>query len=425
MSHRESSAQKSAVEGGALPCEGGSLPLSGTRIVSFCHYLQGPAATQYLADMGADVIKVEPLTGAFERHWSGADLYADGASVFFLAANRNCRSLAVDLKSESGKQVIRELIAGAQVVLENYRPGALERLGFGYGACKILNPGIVYASATGYGSSGPLVDKPGQDLLVQARCGLAAATGPTPTPVGGTVIDQHGATLLAMGILAALVKKARTGEGSRVEASLLNAGIDLQMEGITAFLTGNFGPGQLDRHRRLATWLHQAPYGLYPLADCSIVLPLTDAVKLAQALDSPELSEISGIDLYAHRDQYALVLEKVLSERRFDDVASALDRHGIWFAKVQTYADLKADAQLQHNRVFRNVRIGDKDVVLVNHPIRYDGNVLPLRHIALRPGQDSRQILGELGYSEQRVDELLASGSVVSADARPWTQERL
>ena len=137
------------------------------------------------------------------------------------------------------------------------------------------------------------------------------------------------------------------------------------------------------------------------------------------------MSEISGIDLYTHRDQYALVLEKVLSERRFDDVASALDRHGIWFARVQTYADLKADAQLQHNRVFRNVRIGDKDVVLVNHPIRYDGNVLPLRHIALRPGQDSRQILGELGYSEQRVDELLASGSVVSADARPWTQERL
>ncbi len=416
MSRFESSAGQAADENGGLP-------LSGTRIISFCHYLQGPAATQYLADMGADVIKIEPPAGAFERHWSGAGLYADGASVFFLSANRNCRSLAVDLKSEAGKQVVRELIAGAQVVLENYRPGVLERLGFGYEACKMLSAGIIYASATGYGSSGPLVDKPGQDLLVQARCGLAAATGHTPTPVGGTVVDHHGATLLAMGILAALVKQARTGQGSRVEASLLNAGIDLQVEGITAFLTGNFGSDQLDRHRRLATWLHQAPYGLYPLADCSIVLPLTDAAKLAEALDSPELRAISGVDLYAQRDEYASTLEKVLGPRRFEDVAAALEKHGIWFSRVQSYADLKADPQLRHNRVFRNVRIGDQDVVLVNHPIRYDGDVPPLRHIALRPGQDSRQILDELGYSDQQVDELLASGAVVSAEARPWSQD--
>ena len=402
--------------------DGNELPLHGTRVVSFCHFLQGPAATQYLADIGADVVKVEPPTGAFERHWSGADLYVDGTSVFFLAANRNCRSLAVDLKSEAGKQVVRELIASADVVVENYRPGVLERLGFGYEACKALNPGIVYASATGWGSSGPMVGKPGQDLLVQARCGLAAATGPTPTPVGGTVIDHHGATLLAMGILAGLVKKARTGRGCRIEASLLNAGIDLQLEGITAFLTGDFKEDQLHRHGRLATWLHQAPYGLYPLADCSIVLPLTDPVQLADALDSPELRAICDTDLYAGRDDYALTLERILSGRRYEDVSRAFDKHDIWYSRVMTYADLIADPQLQHNRTFRRVKIGEQEVVLVNHPIRYDDAVPPLRHIALRPGQDSTRILEDLGYSAQRIDELLKSESVVSAEARPWSQ---
>lgn len=417
--------EPSAVAAPACSNTSTELPLAGVRVVAFCHFLQGPAGAQYLADMGADVIKVEPPTGAFERHWSGADLYADGTSVFFLSANRNCRSLAVDLKSESGKQVVRELIRSAQVVVENYRPGVLERLGLGYEACKALNPGIIYASATGWGSSGPLAGKPGQDLLVQARCGLAAATGHSPTPVGGTVIDQHGATLLALGILGALVKKARTGEGGRVEASLLNAGIDLQMEGITAFLTGKFEREQLQRHRRLATWLHQAPYGLYPLADGAIVLPLTDAVRLAEALDSPELRALSGLDLYAHRDQYALTLESVLRERRFEDLSQALDKHDIWYARVMTYADLRADPQLQHNRVFRTVHVGDHEVVLVNHPIRYDGEVPPLRHIALRPGQDTRQILEELGYTRDAVDRLLESASVVSAEARTWTQEHL
>jgi crotonobetainyl-CoA:carnitine CoA-transferase CaiB-like acyl-CoA transferase len=142
-------------------------------------------------------------------------------------------------------------------------------------------------------------------------------------------------------------------------------------------------------------------------------------------LDSPELRAISGLDLYTHRDQYALTLESVLRERRFEDVSLALDKHDIWFARVMTYADLRADPQLQHNRVFRKIHVGDDEVVLVNHPIRYDGEVPPLRHIALRPGQDTRQILEELGYTRDAVDELLESASVVSSEARTWTQEHL
>ncbi|CAN7789148.1 CoA transferase [Caballeronia sp. LjRoot34] len=409
---------------GDAPSAADPLPLAGVRIVSFCHFLQGPAAVQYLADLGAEVVKIEPITGAYERHWSGADLYVDETSVFFLSANRNSRSLAVDLKTQEGKDVVATLIAGADVVVQNYRPGVLERLGFGLDDCKALRANIIYAAATGYGSSGPLVSKPGQDLLVQARCGLAAATGSSPTPVGGAVIDQHGAALLAMGVLAALVKRAATGKGGLIEVSLLNAGIDLQMEGITSFLTGGFGKDRFARHPRLATWLHEAPYGSYQLTDCSIVIALTDAVTLAEALDSEVLRQVVHLDLYKARDRYAQVLEDVLATLSYEDVAAGLDRHGVWFAKVQTYADLASDPQLQHNQVFRAVEINGAEVTLVNHPVRYDGAVPPLRRFALRPGQDTKEILLELGYSDTDIETFASNKSIAIGETRPWSEKQ-
>ncbi len=160
--------------------------LQDVRIVSFCHFLQGPAAAQYLADMGADVIKVEPIGGAYERHWSGAKVEIGGVGGFFLAANRNKRSIGLDLKNEDGRAAARRLIASADVVMENFRPGVFERLGFGWDALCAIKADIIYASATGYGATGPLADEPGQDLLIQARSGLMAVTGNPargPTPI--------------------------------------------------------------------------------------------------------------------------------------------------------------------------------------------------------------------------------------------------
>ncbi|MGH6919298.1 MAG: CaiB/BaiF CoA transferase family protein, partial [Geminicoccaceae bacterium] len=210
--------------------------LEGMRIVSFCHYLQGPAGAQYLADMGADVIKVEPPQGAFERHWAGAKAFIDGLSAFYLAANRNKRGVAVDLKHPDGKAVIFRLLERADVLMENFRPGTMERLGLGYEQVKAIRPDIIYASASGFGRSGPMVELPGQDLLIQAYSGLIAATGhlhERPVPIGFAAADQHGGALLAMGILGAYIKKLRTGRGTRVDASLLNAGLDLQTEPLT------------------------------------------------------------------------------------------------------------------------------------------------------------------------------------------------
>src|SRR5947207_13128817 len=208
--------------------------LAGIRVLSFTQFLLGPSGVQFLADLGADVIKVEPPGGRlWERNWSGADLFQNGVSVFFMLAHRNQRSLTLDLKPPEGGAVARRLVEGADVLVQNFRPGVMARHGLDWETAKALNPRLIYVSASGYGESSPYRDRPGQDLLMQAFSGLASISGRAgqpPIPVGTAVIDQHGAALLAMGVLAALLERARTGKGLRVEASMLKAALDLQLE---------------------------------------------------------------------------------------------------------------------------------------------------------------------------------------------------
>jgi crotonobetainyl-CoA:carnitine CoA-transferase CaiB-like acyl-CoA transferase len=391
--------------------------LEGMRIVSFCHYLQGPAAAQYLADMGADVIKVEPPKGAFERHWAGAKAFIDGLSAFYLAANRNKRGVAVDLKHPDGKAVISRLLERADVLMENFRPGTMERLGLGYDEVKAIRPDIIYASATGFGSSGPMVERPGQDLLIQAYSGLIASTGhlhERPVPIGFAAADQHGAALLAMGILGAYVKKLRTGRGTRVEASLLNAGLDLQTESLTLYFSGRFEREKFRRNQNLATWFHEAPYGVYRCADCWLALSLNDPQKLARALHSPRLAEIAGIDRHDERDRYAEVLEGELRDRRFADLVAGFEAQAIWYQRVHEYDNLRDDPQIRHNQMFREVSVPGGTATLVSHPNRYDGEVPPLRRLALAIGEDTREVLGELGYAPAEIDDLVARGAIAA-----------
>ena len=397
--------------------------LDGMRILSFCHYLHGPAATQYLADMGADVIKVEPPGGPLERNWSGADAFVDGVSSFFLCANRNKRSLAINLKHPDSKEVVDRLIEQSDVIVENFRPGVLDRLGFGFDAARKLRPDIIYVSASGYGVSGPLRDAPGQDLLVQARCGLIAATGEygvRPTPIGNAAIDQHGGALMAMGIAAAYAKKLSTGEGTRIDANLLNAGIDLQTESLTAFMCRpDLTREAFRRDHHLASWYHPAPYGIYQLKDCHIALAMNGTERaLSELLNNERLIELCDKDLIEERDAFAEELARVLAEYRLDDIKAQLDEAGIWYAPVQDFEDLRTDPQLEANKVFREVPIGTEKATVVNHPLRYDGAVPELRHIALNCGEDGRDILSEIGFDSARVDDLFANGALFEATSR-------
>ena len=396
------------------------------RVVSFCHYLQGPAAAQYLADMGADVIKVEPPRGAFERHWSGGGSFVDGVSAFYLCANRNKRSIAVDLKHPDGLAVILRLLEGADVLMENYRPGVMDRLGLGYEQIKAVRPDIIYASATGFGSSGPMVARPGQDLLIQAASGLIASTGNVhekPVPIGFAAADQHGAALLAMGILGAYVKRLATGQGTRVDASLLNAGLDLQTEPLTLYFSGRASRDAFDRDSNLATWYHEAPYGVYRIKDGFVALSMNDPKKLAAALSSDRLATLAGLDRYEARDRYAKTVAEELAYRSYGDLVPGLDEHGIWYARVREYDELPGDPQIRHNQVFREIQVGSGTATLVNHPLRYDGQVPELRRLALRIGEDTREVLAELGYAGEEIDRLLASGALAAPSEAAQEEE--
>src|ERR1700730_2300024 len=188
--------------------------LKGVRVLSFNHFLMGPVGVQFLADLGADVIAVEPPDGAFQRKWGGADKQVDGQTMLLLTGNRNKRSLTLDLKQPEAVAIAKKLIATSDVIAENFRPGVLDKLGLGFEEAKRIKPDIIYAAASGYGADGPYVNRPGQDLLVQALSGLATITGSRehgPRAVGVSAVDHHGAALLAGGILAALVATARTG----------------------------------------------------------------------------------------------------------------------------------------------------------------------------------------------------------------------
>ncbi|MBO9355731.1 CoA transferase [Bordetella petrii] len=389
------------------------------KIISLCHYLQGPAAVQYLADMGADVIKVEPPEGAHERHWSGGNTYVSGVSGFYLCANRNSRNIAIDLKNEAGREVLLKLVETADVVVENFRAGVMNRLGIGLDALRERNPAIILASASGFGASGPMAGRPGQDLLAQARSGLMSVTGngKRPVPVGCAAVDQHGAALLAMGILGAYVKKITTGKGSLVEASLFNAGIDLQMEAMVSYFSGRFTSAKLARSEQLATWFHPAPYGVYETADGFIAISTINPATLAKVFDSTKLAELAQVDRYQERCAYAEAVAAEVCQYKTAEVAKMLDAEKLWNAPVLNYDELARDPQALHNRVFQEIDVKGTPATVINHPLRYDGAVPPIRRFAYDLGQDTRAILADLGYGPEALDALLASGAVLAADS--------
>ncbi len=395
--------------------------LSQMKILSLCHYLQGPGAVQYLADMGADVIKLEPIGGAFERAWSGADVYVGEVSAFYMCANKNKRSLALNLKAEQGRDIFFRLLEDADVLVENFRVGVMDRLGLGYETLKAHKPGLIYASATGFGGSGPMAGKPGQDLLLQARTGLMATTGhpSRPTPVGCAAIDQHGAALLAMGILGAYVKRLQTGVGTRVEGSLFNAGIDLQSEALTGYLCGGFTRSKLQRDEHLATWFHQSPYGVYEALDGFVAISNVDPVKLAQALGSDALMAMASLNRFEDRDDYAREVAAAVARRTIAQISEAFDALSLWYAPIQDYDDLARDPQALHNEVFRRIEVDGRTATLVNHPIRYDGKVPPLHTLALSAGAHSREILEGIGCAQDEIEHLIAQGIVGVPDEAP------
>jgi crotonobetainyl-CoA:carnitine CoA-transferase CaiB-like acyl-CoA transferase len=395
------------------------LLLTGMRVVSFCHYLQGPAAMQYLADMGADVIKIEPPQGAFERHWAGADGAAvGGVSALYLCANRNVRSIAIDLKRPGAAETVLRLVASSHVLAENFRPGTLDRLGIGYEAVRGRKPDVIYASSSGFGADGPYAARPGQDLIVQAMSGLVSIGGGSgaPAPAGCTVVDQHGAALFALAIVAAYAKWLSTGQGTRIEATLLGAAIDLQMESIVTYFASASGRSAFNRDPHLATWFHPAPYGIYRIKDCFVALSLNEVGRLAAALNNAAVAAVAERNPFLCRDEIAQVVARELLDWSYEDLAAAFDRQGIWYSRVDDYEALKDNPQARHNGHLSDVSINGQLATLVNHPVRYDGELPEYKHFAMTPGADSRAVLGGAGFSETEIGDLIRDKIVFAPD---------
>ncbi len=389
--------------------------LTGLKVISLTHFLQGPSGVQVLADLGADVVKVEPRgRGAWERSWSGADTYLNGESVFFLLANRNQRSLTLDLKTGAGKEILWRLIRVSDVLVENYRPGVLPKLGFGYEVVARENPRLIYCSCSGYGPGGPYTEYPGQDLLVQAISGLASLTGGAddpPTPVGASVVDQHAATLLALGVLAALQGRHKTGRGCRVDVNLLAAALDLQIEPLGYYLNG--GRLRPRSPNGLASTFHEAPYGIYRTRDHWIAISLSPVPRLAEATGSAALAAFTEDDRFERCEEIAAVLAEILRERTTREWIELLRPAGIWCAPVNGYAEVVEDPQVLWNQSFLEFdhpRAGR--VRVLGHPLRYDGNPPPFRCRPPGLGEHSEEILRELGYSSAEITELRAQGIV-------------
>ncbi|MGF6793440.1 CaiB/BaiF CoA transferase family protein [Paraburkholderia sp. 35.1] len=391
--------------------------LEGIKVLSFTHFLQGPAAVQMLADVGADVIKIEPPGGAFERGWTGFDAYVEGVSMFFLLGNRNQRSISLDLRDERAREIVGRLIKEADVLIENYRPGVLQRMGFGYDDVREINPRLVYCSCTGYGSSGPYLKRPGQDLLLQAISGMTMLSGEAdspPTPVGSAIVDQHAAALAAFGVVAALQARERTGKGTLVESNLLNAALDLQIEPFTYYL--NKGPLWPRTNPPTGSRFHPSPYGVYRTLDGWIAVSLTPTEKLAAALSQPVLAGFSHPkDNVRRRDELNRIVYDALTARTTADWMTTFDEHDIWYAPVNDYHQVEADPQVAHNRIIMEVEHPQAGPIrLLAHPVRYDGAAPPLTRQPPRQGEHTREVLAELGYEPDEIDTLVEAGAALT-----------
>ncbi|HXG04405.1 MAG TPA: CaiB/BaiF CoA-transferase family protein [Candidatus Binatia bacterium] len=389
--------------------------LAGVRVLSFTQFLLGPSGVQFLADLGADVIKVEPPAGRlWERNWSGANLYLNGVSVFYLAAHRNQRSLALDLKHPEGRAVARRLVERADVLVQNFRPGVMARLGLGWEEVRAINPRLIYVSASAYGESHPRRDRPGQDLLMQAVSGLASISGrrdQPPTPVGTAVVDQHGAALLALGVLAALLERARTGRGLHVEVSMLRAALDLQLEIAAYVLNG----ARLEKTATpLASMFHPPPYGVYATQDGWLALSLTPLADLRDALELPELEPYARERwAYEAREAVALLLEPVLRQRTTAEWLERLLPRGIWAAPVRTLPEALADpAVAAAEAVEEFVHPVAGPVRLLRFPVELSTGRATVRRPPPAPGEHSEEILREHGYTSEAVARLRQAGVI-------------
>ncbi|MEH6607300.1 MAG: CaiB/BaiF CoA-transferase family protein [Pseudomonadales bacterium] len=394
--------------------EESQLPLQGLKVVEFTHMVMGPTVGVILADLGADVIKVEPIKGDNTRRLQGS------GGGYFAMYNRNKKSICVDLKSERGHKIAEDMIASADIIIENFRPGAIDKLGFGYEAMSAANPRLIYCSLKGF-LSGPFEHRTALDEVTQMMGGLAYMTGLPDKPMraGSSVIDITGGMFGVIGILAALEERHRTGEGKQVTASLYET---------TAFMVGQHmaqqamsGEEPPPMSVRRSAW---SVYDIFYSGDGERVFVGVVSDSLWQ-----RFCESFGLDDFAsdeslatngqrveHRDRILPVIKEMFASMSKEQMMERLDQAGVPFAPINKPADLFDDPHLNAAGGLVPLTLPDgTSTKLPAIPVEINGNRFGLRQDLPREGEHTRETLQELGLDETEIQQLFADGVVHSA----------
>ena len=384
------------------------LPLEGVSVLDFSQFLAGPVAALRLADLGATVIKIErPAGGDIGRRLAFAGRAADGDTISFHAMNRNKLGITADLKDSNDLERVRALLRQADVMIHNFRPGVMERIGLDYGSVRELNPALVYASATGYGDVGPWKDRPGQDLLAQSVSGLPWLSGSResgPVPVGLSIADHLTSCHLAQGVTALLVRRGRTGLGGQVQTSLLESMLDLQFELLSTHLNDPSVTVRRNGPHSAHAFL-PAPYGTYPTQDGYLALAMNPVPKIGQLLGIDYLQGLTDEQTWWDRqDEIEELLAAHLKTGTTEQWLDVLDAADVWCAPVLTLEQLVAHAgfaaidMTQQIQRPAGVTESGEDVVLTTtrSPIRIDGQVLTSTKAAPKLGQHNDQVWRDL-----------------------------
>ena len=377
-------------------------PLTGILVLDFSQFLSGSLATLRLADLGARVIKIErPGTGDLGRSLYLSDTDVHGENTLFHAINRSKESYAADLKSPSDLQKLGHLITRADVMVQNFRPGVMDRLGLGYESVSKMSSRLVYGVVSGYGNAEAWHDLPGQDLLAQARSGimwLSGNDGDPPTPMALAIADMLAGHNLCEGILACLVRRGLTGRGGLVETSLMEALLDFQFEVLTTYLNDGGRAPRRSAFRNAHAYL-AAPYGVYDTANGYLALAMTHLPTLGTLLNLTELEKISdSAEGFRRRDEIKRAIAKRLKEHTTEHWLQILNTSDIWCAQVLDWPALRASEAFQQLAMLQALT-DDRgiEILTTRSPIRLDGSLLTSKRLAPSVGQHTEAIQEEFG----------------------------
>ncbi len=378
-----------------------SRPLEGLTVLEFSQFLSGPYAGLRLSDLGARVIKIErPEVGDLCRTLYISDTDLEGDSTLFHAINRNKESFSANLKDTKDLELVKKLIAKADIITQNFRPGVIERIGLDYENVKKINPQIVYGSISGYGSDGPWKDLPGQDLLAQSRTGLVWLNGnggEAPTPMGLAVADMLAGHSLVEGILAGVIKRFRTNEGCHIETSLVEALLDFQFEVLTTYFNdGNRKPVR-SKYNNAHAYL-SAPYGIYQTRDGYVAIAMTPLPKLGELIDLEFLKNLYDQKIwFTERDEIKKKIGDWTVNQSTQEILNILEPADIWCSEVLDWESmLKHEGFKILDMTQRIKSLDGLDIKTLRCPIRVDGEIFKSDLAAPKVGQDNEKIIKEM-----------------------------